>query len=139
MAIWSVPCLLRLDANIDCEGEIHPGDRRSEGAADSEIASASSTQLGLDRETYAPEYSRSLPEIAGTVAWEPIAHPKITEKIGVFARAFLGFVARLVFENSVDEVGSNARAAKTRTRHPRYRRANFLLSFPIRNTPAHPS
>jgi hypothetical protein len=42
--------------------------------------------------------------IAGTVGWEPITHPKIIEKIDVFARTFRGFVARFVFENSLDEV-----------------------------------
>jgi len=68
--------------------------------------------------------------LVDTVGWESMAHPKITEKIDVFARAFLGFVARFVFDNSVGEVGSNARAAKTRTRHQRYGRAKFSPLIP---------
>ena len=86
MAIWIVPCLLRLHANIDCEGEIHPGDRWSERVTDSEIASASSTQLGLDRATSAPEYSRLLPEIAGTVGSVLPLQRFINDKLSEFDR-----------------------------------------------------
>jgi len=68
-----------------------------------------------------------------TVEWEPMAHPKITEN--VFARAFPGFAARFVF---VDEVGSNARTAKLVLVISDTDAPNFLLSFTIRNTPAHP-
>jgi hypothetical protein len=53
----------------------------------------------------AEESNAGISGIAGTVGWELRAHPKNIEKIDVFARDRLAFVARFVLEVSIGGPG----------------------------------